>query len=193
MIQLILFIALGLGFLVCLYVFARRGSRVEGSARDVVKARQALIALQFGLLPAELVGRLFAASDHKYIMAGSDPSVRKMFLAERRRIALSWVDQIRRQVLDLRQFHLGSARFYSRLSVRTEAALGLDFFALLCMCRALQVALYLRGAYPAPRMVGRAASAAARVCNISEKSISFVKAAQLDALGDDSVRKLNAF
>jgi hypothetical protein len=190
-IQLVLFVALGAGFLFSLYLFARRGSRVEGSAQDVLKARQALMSLQSGLLPPEMVGRIFAKSDYEYVMVGNNFSIREMFLAERRKIALLWVNQIRRQVLNLRQFHLGSARFYSRLSVRTETGLALEFFTLLCICRTLQIALYLRGAYAAPRMVGRAATAAARVCDISEKSMSFVKAAQLDALGDDSVSKLS--
>jgi hypothetical protein len=190
-IQLILFVTLGAGFLFSLYLFARRGSHVEGSAQDVFKARQALMALQSGLLPPEMVERIFAKSDYEYVMAGSDHSIRELFLAERRKIALLWVNQIRQQVLNLRQFHLGSARFYSRLSMRTETKLGFEFFTLLCICRTLQIALYLRGPYAAPRMVGRATAAAARVCDISQKSMSFVKAAQLDALGDDSVHKLS--
>lgn len=191
MIQLILFLALGAGFLFSLYIFARRGARVEGSAEDVLKARQALMALQTGLLPPEMVERIFAKGDYEYVMAGNVPSVHQLFLAERRKIALLWVSQIRRQILNLRRFHLGSARFYSRLSMRTETRLAFEFFTLLGICRALQLALHLRGPYASPSMVGRAAAAAAKVCDISEKSMSFVKAAQLDAAAEDSVGKLS--
>jgi hypothetical protein len=39
-------------------------------------------------------------------------------------------------------------------------------------------------------MVEKAAATAARVCTISEKSIGFLKAAQIDALADSQARNL---
>jgi hypothetical protein len=190
-IQLILFLSLGAGFLVSLYLFARRGSRVEGSAQDVLKAWQALTALQSGLLPPEIAERIFSTDDYEYLIRGEACCLGELFLNERRRIALLWVAQVRQQILSLRHFHLKSARFYSALSVRTEMRLAFEFLTLLCVCRWLQIALYLGGPYAAPRMAGRAAAAAARVCEVSEKSMSFLKATPIDTLGGDSVNKLS--
>ncbi len=191
MIQLILFLILGAGFLLSLYLFARRGSRVEGSAEDVLKARQALTVLQSGLLPPEIAKRIFSTGDYEYVAGGDASCLREVFLKERRQIALLWVAQVRQQILSLRQFHLKSARFYSTLSVRTETRLAFEFLTLLCVCRWLQIALYLRGPYAAPQMVRRAAAAASRVCEISEKSMSFLKPTPVETLDGDSMHKLS--
>lgn len=190
MIQLVIFVVVGAGFLFALYLFARGGSRLEGSGQSVLKARQALSLLQDGLLPPEMLERIFAKADYDYVVASQAPGVRELFLRERRDIVLSWVKQMRRQVVSLRQFHLGSARFYSRLSLRTETRLAVEFFTLLCICRVLEIALYLRGPYAAPRMVGQAVATAARVCERSEKAMSFLKTAKVDTFGEDSTSKL---
>jgi hypothetical protein len=96
------------------------------------------------------------------------------------------VDQVRRQLLSLRQFHSGSARFYAQLNSRAEIRLAVEFVALQSACRALQFMLYLRGPYAAPRMVEATAVAAATVCGISEKSLAFLKPTQLTVIADSS-------
>lgn len=186
MIQLILFLLVGVLLLVSLFFLTRRGARGEGGAQALVEARQALNNLQLGLLPPELVGRMFAKDDLEYVISATPERVREMFVRERKRVALSWVDQVRRQIVNLRRFHLGAARFYSRLSIRSEMALALDFAALLLACRALQALLYLRGPYAAPRMIGMTMAVAARVCQVSEKSLAFLNPAYPNRLGDRS-------
>ena len=188
MIQLILFLLVAVMLFFSLYLLARRSSHAEGSAQDLLEARQALNALQNGLLPHEILGRIFAKEDLDYITSATPWCIHELFLEERKRIALSWVGQVRRQLLSLRQFHLGSARFYAQLNFRTEIRLAVDFAALQSACRALQFLLYLRGPYAAPRMVEATAAAAAKVCGISEKSLAFLKPTHLSVIADSSSR-----
>jgi hypothetical protein len=185
-IQLILFLLVAAMLFFSLYLLARRSSHAEGSAQDLLEARQALNALQNGLLPHEILGRIFAKEDLDYVTSETPPCIHELFLEERKRIALSWAGQVRRQLLSLRQFHLGSARFYAQLNFRTEIKLAVEFAALQSACRALQVMLYLRGPYAAPRMVEATATAAATVCGISEKSLAFLKPTQLIVIADSS-------
>jgi hypothetical protein len=186
-IELILFVLVGAGLFVSLYLVGRRSPRAEGSAQELLNARQALSTLQEGLLSPEMVERIFASEDLEYV-SGSPVQVRRLFLAERRGIALSWVTQMRTQILSLKKFHLGSARFHAGLRLRTEMRLAAEFVALLCMCRALQLALYFRGPYAAPAMVGRATAAAGRVCEVSGKSLSFLKPGAFDSFSNESAR-----
>jgi hypothetical protein len=185
-IQLILFLLVGAMLFFSLYLLLRRSSRAEGSAEELLEARQALVALQLGLLPHETVGRIFATEDLDYVTSETPEFIRELFLEERKGIALSWACQVRRQLLSLRQFHLGSARFYAQLNFRTEIRLAAEFAALLLACRALQLALFLRGPYAAPRVVAVTAAAAVKVCAISEKSLAFLKPAHLPAASDSS-------
>lgn len=176
MIQLILFVALGAGLLLLVFAaLARRsGGRAEGSSQALLDARQALSALQDNLLPADLIGRIFARQDLEYVMRSTPAEVQKLFIEERRKVALVWVQQVRKGVVSLKGFHRGQARYYARLSLKTEMDLALSFATLLLGCRALELVLYVGGPYSAPRIVGRTVAVAARLCQLSEKSLSFL-------------------
>jgi hypothetical protein len=186
--QLIPFLVIGALLFVSLYTFARRTNRAEGGSGAMVQAKQALNNLQVGLLPTELVGRIFSREDLEYVESETTKEIRELFLEERKRITLFWVGRVRQQVLSLRSFHLGSARFYARLSLRTEVALAVDFASLLLACRMLQVLAHLRGPYAAPGIVGSMAATASRVCKISEKSLSFLTPAYAGGVGDRATR-----
>ncbi len=187
MIELILFLLVGALLLFSLLFFTPRKPQGQKGPEPLAEVRQALNVLQLGLLSPEIVGRIFAKEDFDYVMSETTGDVQKLFLEERQRLALSWVGQIRRQTLSLRRFHLGSARFHARLRFLTEMKLAGDFAALLLACRALQAAVYLRGPYATPRLVGATTAAAARVCGVSEKSLDFLRPARLSSFGDDSV------
>lgn len=182
MIQLILFLLIGVLLFLSLIFLVWRSPRVEDSSAVLVEARQALVALQIGLLPMELIGRIFARDDLDYVRSQAPEPVCTMFLSERKSVALAWAAQVRKQVLNLMRFHLGSARFHARLSFRTELALAVQFAGLLLACRALQMVLYVGGPYAAPRIVGATAATAVQVCRISERSLAFLNSAGLGAL-----------
>jgi hypothetical protein len=186
-IELIFFVALGVGLLVLVYFFLRSPEpKAEGGARALVEARQALNSLRSGLLPANLVERVFAQDDLRFVSSAASAGVQRLFLCERKRIALSWVAQVRKQVLSLKEFHSGQSRLYARLEVRTEVGLALSFASLLVLCRVLQATFYLRGPYAAPRMVGIAITAAGRVCAVFEQSLAFLPLTPAGALRPDS-------
>ncbi len=182
MIQLILFLLIGALLFLSLIFLVWRSPRAEDGSAALVEARQALVALQTGLLPMELISRIFAREDLEYVRSYAPAHVCTMFLSERKSVALAWAAQVREQVLNLMRFHLGSARFYARLSFRTEMALAVQFGGLLLACRALQMVLYVGGPYAAPRIVDATAATAVQVCTISERSLAFLNSARLGAL-----------
>lgn len=185
MIQLILFLLVGFLLLISLLIFARRG-RAEGGSEALVEACQALRTLQTGLLSPEIVARIFATSDQRYVRETAPKPIQELFRMERQRITLSWVHRVRDQICSLQRFHSGSARFYARLSFRTELELALHFAVLRMRCSALQLALRFGGPYAVPAMVSRTASAASRICVISEQSLAFLSAAQFAAFDQRS-------
>jgi hypothetical protein len=172
-IQLIVSLLIGAVLLVSVGRFAFR-RRVEGGSVALVRARQALNTLQGGLLPADLVARIFDRADLDYVEAESSPELRELFMEERKRVALLWVGRVRKQLVNLKKFHLGSSRFYARLNVGTELSLAFDFTRVLFACRMLELFVHLRGPYAAPRMVGAMAATATKVCNVSQDSLAFL-------------------
>jgi hypothetical protein len=180
-IQLLFFLTVSGVLFVFLLLLVRRG-RAEGGAEALVSARQALFTLQTELLPAGLVSRIFAREDLEFVDAQGSVEIRDIFLQERKKIALLWVDRVRDQIRSLRYLHLGSARFYARLDMKTEIILAADFGLLIVSCSLLRLAFSIGGAYAAPAMVGTVANAAARVCDVSRQSLSFLTSPDLNAL-----------
>lgn len=182
MIGLLLYLLVGIGLLVVLWMLARRkGAPVEGCGRQFVEARQALRTLQLGLLPENLIQRIFDREDFRYVMAASPGEIGELFLQERERISLMWVRRVRCEIRNLMQFHLGYSRLHAKLSLRTEIGLALDFALLLLACRALRILLYMRGPYGAGAVVGVLTAAAGRVCAASEKSLAFLNPPALES------------
>jgi hypothetical protein len=186
-IGLLLYLALGVGLLVVLWALARRkGAPVEGCGREFVEARQALRTLQLGLLPENLIERIFDQEDYRYVTATSPGEIGELFLQERSRISLMWVRRVRSEIRNLMHFHLAYSRLHAKLSLLTEIRLALDFALLLMACRALRILLYLRGPYGARSMVRVLTATAGRVCAASEKSLAFLNPPALESLRRNS-------
>ena len=187
MISLLFYLLVGVGLLVFLWLLARRkGAPVEGCGRQFVEARQALRTLQLGLLPENLIERLFDREDFRYVLAAGPANIGELFLRERKRISLMWVRRVRCEIRNLMQFHLGYSRLHAKLSLQTEIRLALDFGLLLLACRALRILLYMRGPYGAGAVVGVLTAAAGRVCTASEKSLAFLNPPALESFRRDS-------
>ncbi|MGA7917497.1 MAG: hypothetical protein WCA00_19845 [Candidatus Acidiferrales bacterium] len=188
MTALIIYLLIGAALFIFLLALARRkGAPVEGCGQEFVEARHALLTLRSGLLPSNLIERIFGRGDLEYVTAETPPEIRRMFLGERKRISLMWASRVRLEIRNLMHFHLGYSRFEAKMSLPTELRLALDFVVLLLACRTLQLLLFSRGPYGAPAIVGVAAAAAARVCSTSEKSLAF-----LNPLTGDSLPKATA-
>ena len=187
MIGLLLYLALGIGLLLTLWTLARRkGAPVEGCGQQFVEARQALRTLQYGLLPENLIARIFDPEDFRYVTAACSTNVTDLFLRERKRISLMWVRRVRSEIRNLMHFHLAYSRLHAKLSLLTEIRLALDFALLLLVCRAIRILLYLRGPYGARGAVGVLTAAAGRVCAASEKSLAFLNSPGRESFRRDS-------
>lgn len=187
MTALIIYIAVAVGLILLLLLTAlRRAPRAEGSAQALLEARQALRTLQVGLLPAELVERFFARADLVYVRAAAPEPVVLLFLEERKRIVLAWINQVRLQIIGLQHFHFGHSRHFVQVSLAKEVVLALEFAALRTRCRVLYLVVYFRGPYGAPHSFEKTAASAARLCAISERSLAFLARAESHALAGDS-------
>lgn len=175
MLALFLYIAVALALLALLFLsLLRRTAGAEGSAQTLLNARQAVRRLQTGLLPSELVERIFSKQDLAYVAACGSTPIQQLFLAERKRIALSWVSKIHRQIICLQDFHRWQSRHFARLNPAREIVLAMEFASLRIECRALSFLLAIRGPYGATRIAGSTAAAASRICDVSEKALSFL-------------------
>ena len=175
MIPLILYLGAALGLFVLIFVLVRPQSEpVEGIAHQFVEARGSLQTLQQGLLPPDLLNRIFDRRDLDFVTGQTPPDIHRLFRAERKKISRMWVRRVRVEILSLMHFHRSHSRFHRNISMLTELRLGLDFARLLLVCRILETVFSVGGPYAAPRLVRSVASGASRLCTASEKSLAFL-------------------
>ena len=187
MIALLFYIGAAVCLFVLMFALARpQRAPVEGIAHQFVEARSSLQTLQQGLLPADLLNRIFDRRDLDYIDGQAAPEIRRLFLSQRKAISLMWVRRVRSEILNLMHFHRSHSRFHTSISILTEMRLALDFAGLLFVCRILETIFSLRGPYAAPRLVQSVASAASRLCAASEKSLAFLNVPGVNAFRGDS-------
>ncbi len=187
MIQLGLFIAISVGFLVLLFLVMRRPAEtVVGSAGGMVAARRSVQELQTGLLPNDLIERIFGNADLEYVSATGSPRALELFMGERKRLAQAWVRQVRDEVLRLKEFHTRQSRMFADASLATEISIAFNFAELQVQCRVLQLLLQWRGPYAAPYLVRKTATRAAGLCAVFDRSLAFLTPALSDGTTDDS-------
>ena len=173
--ELLVFLAIAMVLLVVmgsLLVSSLRG-KPQGGGEALVGAQQALQSLQLELLAPDITARVFAKADWDYVRS-QGAGVEAFFLKERKRVALIWVGRVREQIASLKRLHVGSARYYAQLNVKTELSLAVDFAMLNVGCRALQVAFFLGGPYAAPGIARAVTECAGRVCAVSQQSLAFL-------------------
>ena len=187
MIALLFYIGAAVCLFFLMFALARpQRAPVEGIAHQFVEARSSLQTLQQGLLPADLLNRIFDRRDLDYIDGQAAPEIRRLFLSQRKAISLMWVRRVRSEILSLMHFHRSHSRFHTNISLLTEMRLALDFAGLLFVCRILETIFSLRGPYAAPRLVQSVAAAASRLCTASEKSLAFLNVPGVNAFRGDS-------
>jgi hypothetical protein len=186
-IALLFYVGAAVCLFILMYALARpHRAPVEGIAHQFVEARGSLQTLQQGLLPPDLLNRIFDRHDLDYISGLATPHIRQLFLSQRKSISLLWVRRVRSEILNLMHFHRTHSRFHTEISILTEIRLAVDFAGLLIVCRILEIVFSWRGPYAAPRMVQAVASAASRLCTASEKSLAFLNVPGVSAFRGDS-------
>lgn len=175
MMQLVIFLVVAIGLLGLLLVAMRRQpSHAAGSAGELVTAKRTLESLQLGLLPAELVDQIFGGRDLTYVATIGSNEIRSLFLSERKRLALTWIRRVRKQIRALKDFHVSRSRMFTQMSRWRELSLAFNFAGLEARCRILQLLLLWRGPYAAPDFARRTAATAGRVCSTLDQSLAFL-------------------
>jgi hypothetical protein len=187
MMQLVIFLAVAIGLLVLLLVAMRRQpSHAAGSAGELVTAKRTLESLRLGLLPAELVEQVFGSQDFAYISSIGSNQLSNLFMAERKRLALMWIGQIRKQVRALKDFHISRSRMFTHMSRWREFSIAVDFASLEIRCYMLQLLLQWRGPYAVPDLARQTAMTAGRLCAVLDQSLAFLTPAVPARLGSES-------
>ena len=183
--ELVIFLAIGLALLGLLLLWVQRSAEATASRREFSEAREALTALQLEPPPGALVERIFALQDWDFVSSLALPRLQRVFLQERRAIALSWLRQTRLKVRGLMDFHLRAVRRNIALSPTVEIKLAVHYVLFLLICQILLGLIWLRGPFGARRMVGYTASVGEHLAFIFGSLLARLEPAHLARLRTD--------
>lgn len=95
--------------------------------------------------PAEYVSKIFSRDDWEFVAAMSSPSLERFFLAERKSLALLWVQQTTVGIQKIMRQHAELSRSTADLDFATEIRLFARYAELRMICGLLVVCIEMAG------------------------------------------------
>jgi hypothetical protein len=111
MTHLLSILAIAAALLAVVVILLRDSLGKRRTARDSYAAMEAAGSLTpVQVPPAELMERIFAEDDLSFVSCQGVRSIRRQFVQDRRRIAISWLGLTRREAIRILRVHLSSVR-----------------------------------------------------------------------------------
>jgi len=142
-------------------------------------------ALDTTFVEAAAIDRLFSTEDMEFISHSSSPKARRLFLEERKALAIQWLRKTQRQVAQLMDLHLRLAGHTHEPSPRFELKLGAKYLSFLLVSYLLLFLLWLRGPFKARRVVAYTSDVAGYFCTVFSLRLESVNAPHVGTDGSD--------
>src|SRR4029077_11558519 len=113
-------------------------------------------ALRFEDRRKEILDRIFGGEDWDFVVGHASKEIRRLFLFERKQIALCWLSEIRSRAKAAMYFHVSHAGKSKKLLPMLELKLAFDYLSIRLKCGLIALVLLLRGPVALRRMVGHA-------------------------------------
>jgi hypothetical protein len=142
-------------------------------------------ALDTTFVEAAAIERIFSTEDMEFIFHESSPRARRLFLEERKTLAIQWLRKTQRQVAQLMDLHLRLAGHTREPSSRFELKLAAKYVSFLVVSYLLLFLLWLRGPFKARRIVAYTSRVAGYFCTVFSLRLENVNAVHLGTEGSD--------
>jgi hypothetical protein len=149
-------LAIGLFLIASLVYLLRRREAEADDESWLWEGNSARPSAQLADLQKEQLNRIFGREDWDFIRRSTSREVQRLFLKERKGIALSWLSQLRRQARAGMHLHLASVRASEGLEPLAELRLAIDYCAFLSKCEVIAAILLLGGPTALRAMAGQA-------------------------------------
>ncbi|HET7106240.1 MAG TPA: hypothetical protein VFI38_05470 [Candidatus Acidoferrum sp.] len=141
-----------------LLLLSTRGEDDEGIGSAAMRRRDRAGSTD-ALPPAELAMRIFSPEDRKFIRLTPSPRLQRLYVEERRKVAVHWVRQTSREVSTIMRDHRLNSRYSRNMNVAAETKLVVQYLELRLLCGVLLCLTHLFG----PHVLADLASYAAKV------------------------------
>ena len=147
--------AIGLLLVIALAIVLRRTETASG-ALNTSQDCSSLSAMRFEDRRRVILDRIFGREDWDFVLNHASRETRRLFLIERRKIAICWLSEIRSLCKAAMRFHVAHAGKSEKLRPLQEVRLAVDYCAIQLECGFIAAVVLLRGPVSLRSMIGRA-------------------------------------
>jgi hypothetical protein len=167
MIQLVLLLSIACTLLVVVILLLRDAGRTRAAWGNEDPHRYAGPPVLHAEIPSrDLMDRIFAADDLRFVSCERVAGIKRQFLRDRRRIALSWLSQTRREATRILQVHLHAVRTDLALQPGVELQLLLHVLLFFAFYLVLWSLVSCYGAFWARSLMRNVVDLAARLSGL---------------------------
>ena len=163
---------------------ALQSPRTQSPSITLEEFANAREALDTTFVEAAAIERIFSTEDIEFISHSSSPRARRLFLEERKALAIRWLRKTQKQVAQLMDLHFRLAGHTHEPNPRFELKLGTKYLSFLLVSYLLLFLLWLRGPFKARRVVAYTSHVAGYFCTVFSLRLESINAVHLGP--DDS-------
>lgn len=171
--ELLPFLILAAVALLLLFHWSRRNAHSKVTIEEFSLAQEAVDSL---IGEFSLVRRLFEPGDMRFILRQPSLEGRRVFLQERKTLAISWLRHLRRQLAYLKDLHLKLASYTNHPSPRGDLGFLTDYLIFAVLCNVLLALVWVRGPFQLNTFVGYTLNAVNQFCGVFTRRLEDVNA-----------------
>ena len=157
------FLAIGFVLIVVVILLLRRPQASDDSLAGQSRDDGSPAALRPGPFPRESAARLFGSEDWDFILRQGSLRLKRLFLQQRKQLALSWLRSASANATKLIRAHRTAVRSNSHLEPLLELQVAADYLLFQMLCQMLALIIQLRGPVNLSRLIGCAESLSRRL------------------------------
>lgn len=163
--------------LFALRLLTRSGSSRQGVTFDDYSNARKEIELLF--LEIAAAQRIFAVEDLEFVACSGSAKVKRLFLRERKKLALQWLRTIQNQVAQLLDLHLRFASYTYNPSAGFEVRLTIQYWGFSMLCRLIQLHIWLVGPFQAWRAMVYTSHVVGSFCTTFNERLNGINTSRL--------------
>lgn len=162
-------LAIGLLLIGLLAILLRRTESVDDEGFSRLSNDDSFTgSLRFEERRKDIVERIFGREDWDFVVSQGSKELLRLFLFERKQLALCWLSEIRNQARAAMRFHVSRAGRSRKVVALVELKVALNYFSIRLKCELIAFVLLLRGPVALRRMVGQASHLAEQLRGLLE-------------------------
>ncbi len=156
----------------------RRSQKPAVSIDEYSKAREALDAV---FVQRAAIERVFSVEDFKFIARTGNDDARRLFLKERKRLALLWLRKTQKQVAQLIDLHLRLANYTYDPNPGFELELNAKYAAFVVVSNIVLLLLWVAGPFMATGTIAYTIRATGDFCSVFSLRLERVNPTRLSS------------